>query len=226
MLELLPDPSANIRLLHNVRNHLSAMSCVQHVIVFGSFAQDRADRWSDIDILVVTANRTQFRVVFSGLAEYKPIVWRGSFVPQVQPSGGNILGIVFEGESVFHNVDLNFMTLAENHMPDALTRFGVLKELYAAAAPISEVDDRDIPTPEPAHPDNWRIFEGFHFTRKAIKQLLRGADAYDELRQRSDQLRHILNDYAPDFETPYGKIGWLAHHYLAMADTLLQKNLP
>lgn len=202
------------------------MSCVQRVLVFGSFAREQSDRWSDIDILVVTTNRGQFREVFSGLAEYKPIVWRGRFVPQVQPFGGNILGIVFDGESVFHNVDLNFMTLAEYHKPDALNRFGVLKELYASAAPISAADNRDIPTAEPEHSDNWRIFEAFHFTKKAIKQILRGAAAYDELHQRSDQLRRILNDYAPDVKTPFGKIGWLAHEYLAMAETLLQKNLP
>jgi len=216
-----PDPAGNLRLKDALCDLLATVSFVQRVILFGSFAQERADRWSDIDLLVVTINRLQFWELLTLLVQHKPIVWRGLFVPQYPPSGGNVLGIVFEGESVFHNVDLNFMTLAEYHTPDALTRFGTAKEVYATAAPVSNVDDGVISMAEVQHPDNRRIFEGLHFTKKAIKRILRGQSAHDELRQRSDQLRHILNDYPPDVESPYGKIGWLAHQYLAMAETLL-----
>ena len=128
------------------------MTFVQRVLVFGSFARGEADRWSDIDLLVVTANRMQFWQVFTTLARHRTILWRSRFVPQCDPSGGYVLGIVFEGESVFHNVDLNFMTLAEYHMPDALNRFGTMKEVYAAETLNSNTDDGTLPTTEAEHP--------------------------------------------------------------------------
>jgi predicted nucleotidyltransferase len=221
LAELFPDPARNRRLLTDIIGICTALPYVQRLISFGSFARGEPDRWSDIDLIVVTVNRAQFWSVFTCIAQSKPILHRSYFTPQVEPSGGRVLGMVFENESVFHNVDLNFMTRNEYASLETLMRFGVMRELYVSSARLSDADCDVLPNAELEHPDDRRISVGLHFTKKAIKQVLRGQMVYEELQQRSRYLRDILEDYAYDVATPYGKIGQVAHQYLEMAEQLL-----
>ena len=40
---------------------------VRHILVFGSLARGQTDRWSDMDMILVTENRFQFKLAFDHL---------------------------------------------------------------------------------------------------------------------------------------------------------------
>ncbi len=150
---------------------------VNRVLVFGSLARGEGDRWSDVDILVVTAGgSTQHWRLFAGLRQRKPILHHYIFTPRVEPVGGNVLGIVFRDESVFHNLDLNFMSSSEFLLPDALERFGYVKELYVADR-RHPVSGKDVPYPEVViDPDERRIGLGIHSGANLPQDRRSGAD--------------------------------------------------
>jgi hypothetical protein len=139
----------------------------------------------------------------------------------MEPSGGFIPGIVFEDESLFHILDLNFISLAEYQSPQAWERFGMLRELYSSPEDHLESNAVSSQKPEIENPDERHIGAGIHWTKKAIKKVLRGSGNSDELAATSTRLKKIMLDYPEDIRTPGGNIYLLARRYIEIADFLL-----
>lgn len=216
-----PKADRPLQLMEEIRAIFVTLPFVQRIRVFGSLARGDWDCWSDIDLLVVTQTRSQFRDAFEALLKQKPIIHRSPFVPKVEPAGGYVLGNVFAGESVFHCLDLNFLTMTEYQSPESLVRFGELTELYCSAIETVVSESGRIYPIEEETADEVRINYGLHFTKKAVKKILRGQSAQDDLRKFSTILRDTMQDYPDDYCAPTGAIGKVAHTYIKIADELL-----
>jgi predicted nucleotidyltransferase len=141
-----PDQNALARLLKELTEFFAQFPSVNRIFILGSMARGNWDRWSDIDLLIVTqAGFEQQWQIFDSLRQFKPILHHHPFI-SVEPSGGFVPGIVFEKESVFHILDLNFMTFTEFQSPQALDRFGPIRNLFAAEGNVLERPE-DILTP-------------------------------------------------------------------------------
>lgn len=221
MDSLTPDPQRLLNLRDAIHTILVALPYVARLYHFGSLMRGDWDCWSDIDVLVVTQTRRQFRMAYNALCEQKQIIHRSPFVPQVEPAGGYVLGNVFAGESVFHCLDLNFLTLAEHDSPVAFTRFGELTQVYHSDVPIIE-DTGDLLPAEAETLDEAHINYGIHFTKKAVKRMLRSQSAQDDLQKFAAVLRTTMRDYPADYATPTGAIGQVAWAYLTIAGKLLK----
>jgi predicted nucleotidyltransferase len=218
-----PDPQRPHQLMAEIRDYIAKRPFVKYIFVFGSLARNQADRWSDVDMIVVTQKRAQFKVVFDHIEQHKPTLHHSPFVPLADPYGGYILGNVFANESVFHCLDLNFLTLAEYGSRTALERFGLVQMLHHNPAELesgAEADYDILVAYQSA--DEKRISDAQHFTKKAAKKLLRKIGARDDLLHWSNQLKTVMGDYPDGLMTPNGNIGWLAEQYIAIADLLLQ----
>jgi predicted nucleotidyltransferase len=221
MQALYPEPDRNVRLLDELETFFAGLPAVRRVLVFGSFGRGKIDRWSDIDMLLVTADPTQFGPVFAVLARHKPIRYRGTFTPQVEQGGGRVLGIVFEDESVFHCLDLNFLGEADYLAPGALDRFRHLQERWVNAGPLIADGQGPVLAAEEENPDEYRLAAALHFTKKAIKQILRRGKGHAGLARRVDALRLALSECPVRKVTPRGDIQYMARLYLSMAEVLL-----
>jgi predicted nucleotidyltransferase len=213
---LFPDKSALLNLKTTLCAALAKMPQVYRIMLFGSFAREDYDAWSDLDMLVVTAYQRDFWQVFLQLTHLKSVIHCSPFNPNVQPCGAFILGNVFADESVFHCVDLNFLSLAQLRQSDSLARFGLLQVVFNRdEAEIPLVEDR--PTdPPPEHPDEKRIANAQHFTKKALKKYLRQRGTLDDVYHFANYLEAIMQDYPPDMMVSGGNIGYVAHQYLEM----------
>ena len=108
----------------------SGMQSVWKVATFGSLARGDEDRWSDIDILVISLTDSHFSSILDGMLEERNVVYRGPLTFLPETGGAHILGIVLKEESVFNCIDLNLMTVAEYKDLGALDRFGPLRDLF------------------------------------------------------------------------------------------------
>ena len=216
-----PDQNALARLLEELTKFFAQFSAVNRIFSFGSMARGDWDRWSDIDMLVVTqASSEQQWQFFTKLRQHKPILHHHAFI-SMKPSGGFIPGTVFENESVFHMLDLNFISSAQYQSPPALERFGRLCELYRSGDDCREDDNTVWSETKPDSPEEKRIGAGIHWTKKAVKNILRGSDDTDTLVTMSTRLKEIMQDFPEDQPMPGGNICWLARRYIEIADFLL-----
>ena len=218
---LQPDPLGPRRIAEELTALFASLRYVFSVQTFGSLARDDWDRWSDIDLLLVTASRAQFRAAFDHLCEQKSVVYHAPFAPRVEPSGGRVLGITFEGESVFHSLDLNFLTAGEARTIKAWERFTPNKTVYTAAHTVTQMPGEKEPEPDPE--ENLverRITTAQHFTKVHAKRILRNKhpDRY-ELQRWSDDLRTALQ--APGVEDLGEGVRRLGRSYLEIAEAVL-----
>lgn len=220
---LQPSPDALKRLLDDVTHALTQAEYVRKIMCFGSFARGTWDRWSDIDLLVVTETRPQFLDVLRRIEAFKPILHRNHFVSHVESGGGHVLGMTLQGESVFHCIDLNLLTSQEYRTDGVLERFGIIKTLYTSEQPMSagSVDETSVES-EVEDPDEARIKVAVHFTKKALKKVLRGEANLDDLRQRTTTLKQVMAEYPADLVINGRQVGRLAHAYLNIAARVLQ----
>lgn len=217
-----PDQNALARLLKELTEFFAQFPSVNRIFIFGSMARGNWDRWSDIDLLIVTrASSAQQWEIFDSLCQSKPILHHHAFIA-MKPSGGFVPGIVFEDESVFHMLDLNFVSLAQYQSPQALARFGKFRELFTAGEDCLELERENGTCFKPPieNPDEQRIGAGIHWTKKAVKKSLRGSDNIDELVTTSAHLKEIMLDFPEDKTMPGGNICHLARQYIKIADFL------
>jgi len=220
---LYPDPQRLWRLMHKVQTLFEQCPVIARLFVFGSLARRDADRWSDLDMLVVTQRSCQFRAAFDHLRRHTTILHHNPFTLNTETAGGHVLGIIWAGESVFHCLDLNFLTMDDLKSAESLRRFGEISVLIQSDG-ISDSPPYETVNADAENADNTRIYGGgIHFTKKAIKKLIRQRGTPEEVRQRLEILKTIMHDYPADFMVPSGAIGQLAHTYIAIAEHLLQE---
>ena len=217
------NPARPHELMLELKAIFSSVIGVSRLYAFGSMARGDWDRWSDIDLLIVTAFEGQFLGVWEAFHAAKPVIHHHPF-SRAEPSGAHALGNVFEGESVFHCLDLNFLTEAEANMSSALERFGPMKELYRFETPAASDALDETPFIQELSPAEEAISFNIHFTKKNVKRLLRGHDVRAEVNKYADLLRRQMAVYPPDYRVVGGNIGYVAHTYLAIVDELLPES--
>ena len=219
---LSPSPNALMNLMDDVTKLLIQSQLARMLLCFGSLARGTWDCWPDLDLIVVTDRRSQFVEILDRLGKARPIVHRNHFVAQVEPSGGHVLGILFQGSSVFHCLDLNLLTYQDYEREGSLERLGIIKELYHSSADDIATGQNQLEVPsEQEDPDEARIKWGIHFTKKAAKKVLRGEKSLDDLLEYSMVLRQVMTEYPANLVIGGRQVGYLAHTYLAIADLVL-----
>jgi Nucleotidyltransferase domain len=198
----------------------AALAPVRRVVVFGSQATGGGDRWSDVDLLVVTPQLSDYRQVLAALHAYKPIVHHAPVRPSTDHPGLHALGIVFADESVFHSLDLNFMALAAYQAPGALRWFGLTRECYAADGPDPVSESEAAPALPPPDLDELAIDAANYWTKRAARRVLRGQGSRDDLARRARDLGALARCAPADCSMPGGNPCRLARTYLAIAAAL------
>lgn len=219
-----PDDKASLRILNELVTLFSGYNIVNQILLFGSHTRGDWDRWSDIDLLLITSGGfTQQWHLFNVLKQGKSILHHHTFTPHVDPYGSNVLGIVFTNESVFHNLDLNFMSAVEFESSENIRRFGQSKQLYFSETYKAQVvfdEDEQIPNFE-VNLEERKIGNRIHWTKKAIKHTLRQHDGYPELRRQLLLLDEIMKNYPEGKPMLGGDICRLARIYLEIGTLLL-----
>jgi predicted nucleotidyltransferase len=220
---LYPDANRSQQILGELSHTFSQHDFVRRVLASGSLARGEQDRWSDIDIIVVTVSSTQFWPLFTDLCQIRPVLYRDVFTHDYGVLGSHILGIVFAGESVFHCLDLNFLTQAEYDSPHCLDRFGATRHLYESTKwdSTDEWDTAQQLEREKDNPDARRIAAAVHWTKKAIKKVLRGQAHIDEVRATSAQLTAALADSPTRIPWAGGDLCAWARTYSHIAERLM-----
>lgn len=217
------DPAIVKSLRGDLIQHFIQFSLVHKIYSFGSFARDAWDSWSDIDLLLITTRNPTLRELIDNLSSYRPIAYRSNFATQLDPAGGYLLGVFFEGSSVFHNLDLNFMTIDDHITSQHLSRFGKLELLYQNAertlefaTPPNSQDD-DIPLTDYEQ----QVEYGIHWVKKAAKGVLRGRTEIDVLLQASIKLDQLLA-LPYDQRSERGDVCAIGNAFLEISEDLLK----
>ena len=221
-----PAPGRPMELAAELGGFFSGFESVAKVCVFGSLARGDHDRWSDIDVLLVVGHApAQCYSLFRSLQESYPLVHHGYLSLKPEPDGKNVLGCVLEGESVFHVLDLNFVTREDWGVPGALERFGQILELRAAHGNRGNLTmdaDGGNPTSEWT-PTEQRIWRAMHWVHKGIKKHFRTLMTLDELAERTDDLANVLSQCGGETRTRNGDIGRVAQEFLDLARAVLEE---
>jgi hypothetical protein len=219
---LFGDPRSPLLLQQDFTAYLARSSTVERVLLFGSLARGEWDRWSDVDLIVVTAARSRFTDTIEVIHAYKQILHHNPFEPHAQLGGGHLLGVIFTDQSPLQNVDVNFFSLTELESPDALARFGKVQEIYNAGRAVIGAEEELIYS-APERPDDLPIRNGIHFVKKAAKKLMRGQGTKADLQRYTDTLKSVLASYPDGIVVPEGDVYRLAEMYVEIADSLLNE---
>jgi hypothetical protein len=192
------------------------------VAQFGSLVQGTADRWSDLDMVVVTARRGDSRAALAALNAHKPFLHHAPVRKSEKHPGANALSITFADESPFHCLDLNFIALADYATPNAIAWLEPVRDCYVAPTrriaaeagdgyPFDELDALEM-----------AIDGACFWTRRAAKGLLRGKSGRDLLARRHGELGAALRGTPDDGAMAGGNVCRVGRVWLAIAAVLLR----
>ncbi len=226
---LYPDPARPQQTAETLCHFFSELPFVYQVVVFGSLAQGSSDRWSDIDLLVVTQGKADYQALLESLREYKPVLYHAPIRQSVEHPGRHALGIVFKDESIFHNLDLNFMSLSEYNCVGALDWFGPKVDYY-----IGSAWEKQVTSEYPARgstpagdfeiapsTDELRIDSACYWTKRALRRVLRTKQGLGELEKRCVELKEVMHSFPDSCLTPGRNICQLARTYITIAEYVL-----
>ncbi|MHB1001306.1 MAG: nucleotidyltransferase domain-containing protein [Armatimonadota bacterium] len=199
---------------------------VRAIALFGSLADSRADKYSDIDMLVVCDNVDQIRWhAASVIRSVKPVLYYRKFSAVDQPSGR----YWFNGESLFNRLDVSFNSVEEyGLLIKEPVRFGkdiILKELYvnpdhlSYTLPVIEVNHLDASSRE-TEVGLWvyRLLNG-------MKTHLRGNEPNRSLVETTDGLRNAMNGISRDTIMAGGAIGEMVYSVFDIFDSLKERGI-
>lgn len=219
---LYPNPSNPQRIADEVLSVLTGMPCVRRVAIFGSLAENRADRWSDIDMHVV-CDGVEANAWAAALAitSAKPVLFYRKFGTREQPSGR----YWFAGESPFNRLDISFICEDDyQSYLDDNNYFGheiTLREVYTSDLNSNAAGDFD-PKHflEPAADYETEIGAYIYFSLEALKHCLRGKGCPDKHIPRIAGLRKAIPNLPRHLVLKNGCIGELAHQVCDMLEHL------
>lgn len=178
---LFPYRTTPRRVALDVIDALAACPAVSRVALFGSLAGEGHDGWSDIDMLCEVHGPDGAWQAAAALRQAIPLRWHGVFHDLPAPSGRHWL----LGESVFHSVDLAYLSpeafaarLAESPATVHLDRPGV------ASAGQPEI---------PAVTEEYEFTHGLYALTKAMKGYLRDEGGWDAVPEAFGVLDRAFN---------------------------------
>ena len=205
---------------------LASLDGVRRIALFGSLAEGRADRWSDVDMIVACQDSdvTQWAAA-AEIRRAKGVLFYQTFSTAEQPSGR----YWFEGESPFHKLDVSLHPLAayeavrRGQAPDEYPM--TLKEVYSAEPYDGTPSVAVAAAPLSFDAQETRIKQCHVPLMNSLRSRLRGRDLYPnssaELEEKARELRGRLEGVSPDAVMAGGRIGQLAWRLVEMAEHLL-----
>ena len=157
---------------------LGGCPAVARVAVFGSIAEDRDDRYSDIDLLCAVEGEDGAWQAAAALRRALPLRWHGCFGGVDPPSGRHWL----VDECVFHSVDLAYDTPAsfDDKVAHGVRGIPVVVDL--------RLDRRGIATrgrpPLDVLSDDYPFTSALYATTKAMRAHLRGRGSREAVSER------------------------------------------
>ncbi len=227
---LLPDADRPVQLAEELCRFFAALPTVADVLLFGSVAREAADRWSDMDLLVVTTAVPNPPALLHALNRYLPVLHHAPARPSQDHPGGHMIGTVFQQESVFHALDLNFVSLNDCYSWDAYRWFGPLRDASGAAdvgtatpadGSVQHRPSKDLITWPVRDPDELQINEAMFQLRRAIKKVLRKQSDLAHLVAKYNRLTEATANLPENCVYPDGNICQLAYIFRELAAYLL-----
>lgn len=195
---------------------------VEQIFAFGSIPEDRFDKYSDIDFLIITKDdSTDAGDLYHHLIQYKPVLCRGPFGRDARPCGNYVLGIVFSDESIFHKLDLNCLTVNEFKNSSNLERFGFIQKVLPSKKVILQKKNTSSFNVIELTDKEFEFNEYLFFINKAIKLFFRGKGKVENVRKRSELLQHALDSMVFPKRLEVGDMKQLAYEYLDVSQTVL-----
>lgn len=201
---------------------LSILPCVRRIALFGSLAENRADRWSDVDIRVACDNVESSRWTAStAIRSAFSVLYYRKFTA-VEPPAGRYW---FVGESPFHRLDIGFISMDEYQAckvnPEHSGHNMTLVEVYASD--MVEIDSDSVHPAcfyEPAMEYETEVGSYLYFSIRALKQYLRGECVQEKDIVRIGRLRELIPSIPSSLTMSGGRIGELADQVCKMLDHL------
>lgn len=224
---LLPDADGPELVLNGVLGTLTRLPFVRRVALFGSLAERRGDRWSDVDLWVDCAgvDETQW-VAAAAIRAAHPVLFYRMFGSLPQPTGR----YWFADESPFHTVDVSFHShaayVAQLAQPTLCGYPVVAREIFVRTAEAIPVT-----LPEPCSPleiseHERQIGACIYLLLRAVKLYCRGEWERLVLEERYDTLVTILGGIGRAAVMAGGAIGELAFRMLVLAARWLMGTEP
>jgi predicted nucleotidyltransferase len=183
---LFPYRTTPRRIAEDVIAALDGCPAVGRVLLFGSLADDTYDAWSDIDIVCEVEDEGGAWAAAAALREALPVRWHGPFGSATPPRGRHW----FEGESLFHSLDLSFETASrlEEIAREGLNGVPVRFREVAAGRP-----QRVAMLPPPARvSDEYEFTHALHLLLRGIRAYLRGGGGWSDVSARMPDLEAAL----------------------------------
>jgi len=142
-----PHPAGTTCVAREMIATLALLPFVQHIALFGSLAEDRADCWSDVDLWVACEDVEQTQwIAAAAMRAAHPVLFYRMFSNAAQPAGR----YWFAHASPFHKIDISFY-------PPALYHTAVSQPTYLGyPVTVREVFTRRYPSTSLRHTRRWR----------------------------------------------------------------------
>lgn len=163
-----PDSAAPRRIAALVVEALADCRAVSRIAVFGSIAEGRDDRYSDIDLFCAVEGDDGAWQAAQAVRRVLPLRWHGRFGDVAAPAGRHWL----VGQSLFHSIDLSYDTIDgfDHKVAHGVRSVPVVVDV--------RLDRRGVVMPgRPAlHvvSDDYPFTSALYATTKAIRDCLRG----------------------------------------------------
>ena len=219
---LYPYLSSPQRIADEVLSVLTGIPCVRRVALFGSMAEGRADRWSDIDMIAVCdgVEANAWAAAYA-ITSAKPVLFYRKFGTREQPNGR----YWFAYESPFNRLDISFVCLGEYQSylddRDLIGHEITLREIYSSDLELNYVSHSEPKRfLEPATDHETEIGMYIYFSLEALKHSLRGGGCPDKHIPRIAGLRKAIPNLPRKSRLANGCIGELAHQVYEMLEHL------
>lgn len=220
----LPSVHTRNRLLFlrdSIRGVLTGLRCVKGVALFGSFASDRWDEWSDIDLLVACNNPAHdAAVLVAEMNAQLPICCHRPFSAKETPNGR----YWFRNHSPCHKLDVSFHDQPDWHR--------ALDDHRQESSPIRVLDCRGSSNAGDAPVFVWKytprqnnLFDMLHRLHRYLLSYARSGDDLEMLASALAAISQFMDEHPP--ENVYEQQAWeVAETMASLAETTTRPVAP
>lgn len=196
------------KIVEEIATVLQSLPYVKSIALFGSIAENRADEWSDVDMLVccddVDITKWDAALV---LRKAKPVMFYRPFTSARQPSGR----YWFEDESPFNKLDISFDNEDDyNSILNSGGRLGhdiTAHKLFQRTSPFTPTTITTTAFPLIISEQEQAIGNYIYQSLRSLKHCHRGI----EDTRGFENLKSIANKLSPETKMSGGDIGKLLH---------------
>ncbi|MHB1456709.1 MAG: nucleotidyltransferase domain-containing protein [Armatimonadota bacterium] len=196
------------RIADEVISALKTVPSVRAIALFGSLAAEKADSWSDVDMLVACDDVEASKwIAASALRDAKKVLFYRPFTTAMQPFGR----YWFVGESPFHKIDISFDSVEEYEgFLQGKDRRGceiVTREVYRRTTQYTNESNHIPPFPLTIGEYEQEVGSYIYRSLCSLKSVLRGGDDT----RGFEKLLITAKEMPRDMVMAGGNIGELLH---------------